>query len=90
MANDNKAQATEVKKPGPNVEAMQAGRAAAKAKRAEGPVLDPRQKFVLSTVRQAAKACKLLIAEAESGKAISSDAVSACNALSTEFARLMG
>ena len=70
---------------GPNVEAMQAGRKAAAAIRAAGPQLSDKQKFMLSNVRQAQKACKLLAETLQNGKDISPAAASACNTLSTEY-----
>ena len=74
---------------GPNVAAMQAGRKAAAEKRAAGPALTDKQKFLLSNVRQASKACKLLIEHIQSGKDISPEAAGACNALSTEYVNLL-
>lgn len=74
-------------KKGPNVDAMQKGREAAKAKRALLPELSPRQKFVLSNVRQAAKACKLLAEMLQNGQEVSPEAAEAANTLSSEYVK---
>jgi hypothetical protein len=88
MAESNAANGGAAKK-GPNVAAMQAGRQAALAIRKAGPELTNKQKFLLSTVRQAKKACGLLAEHLQNGHDISPEAAEACNILSTEFVKSM-
>lgn len=66
---------------------MQAGRKAAAARRAAGPELTAKQKFMLSNVRQAGKACKLLADMLNQGLDISPEAAEACNTLSSEYVK---
>lgn len=72
---------------GPNVAAMQAGAAKARLAKAGRPELTAKQKFMLSNVRQAAKACKLLAETLQIGADISPAAAEACNALSSEYVK---
>lgn len=67
--------------PSPNTVAMQAGRKAAVAARAAGPVLSPVAKLGINQARTAKRVCSLIVTHLQNGGDVSPEVMRACGNL---------